>query len=210
MTDEITQTFYFPSVVYSKRKPEYVDIVKEVSYKSLNERPADINEIYPVRMSDDLRGSEGLSDFLQYIIQTAWNILGQQGYAINNLNTFFTGIWTQEHHKHSLMEQHVHGNGDQLVGIYFLDCPPKCSRVVFHDPRPGKVQINLPEQDMSQITCGSNMIHYTPEPGLLLFSNSWLPHSFGRHADDEPLTFVHFNIGVQIAQTCPVSQAEVI
>ena len=210
MNDEINQFFYFPSAVYTKSKPDFVDIVKAVSYESFSKQPKEVDEIYPVRMSHDLREDSRLADFSQYVLQTAWNILGQQGYANASLNTFFTGVWTQEHHKHSLMEQHVHGGMDQLVGFYFLDCPTNCSRVFFHDPRPGKVQINLPEANMAEVTYGNNMVNFAPEPGLLMFSNAWLPHSFGRHAANEPLTFVHFNIGVQFAQTSCPSHAEII
>jgi hypothetical protein len=210
MNDEINQTFYFPSAVYTVSKPGFVDIVKAVSYESFSTQPKTVDEIYPVRMSHDLREDARLGDFSQYVLQTAWNILGVQGYVTENLTTFFTGAWTQEHHKHSLMEQHVHGGVDQLVGFYFLDCPTSCSRVMFHDPRPGKVQINLPEQDLSQVSYGSNAVNFAPEPGLLVMSNSWLPHSFGRHASNDPLTFVHFNIGVQFAQTCSQPAAEVI
>jgi len=211
LNDEINQAFYFPSAVYTKSKPEFVDTVKEVSYESFSKQPKDVDEIYPVRMSHDLREDSRLADFSQYVLQTAWNILGVQGYANANLNTFFTGIWAQEHHKHSLMEQHVHGGMDQLVGFYFFDCPANCSRVLFHDPRPGKVQINLPEANFNDVTYGSNIINFVPEPGMLMFSNAWLPHSFSRHAATEPLTFVHFNIGVQFAQIChPPAAAEVI
>jgi hypothetical protein len=210
LNDEINQFFYFPSAVYTKSKPDFVDIVKAVSYESFSKQPKEVDEIYPVRMSHDLREDSRLADFSQYVLQTAWNILGQQGYANASLNTFFTGVWTQEHHKHSLMEQHVHGGMDQLVGFYFLDCPTNCSRVFFHDPRPGKVQINLPEANMAEVTYGNNMVNFAPEPGLLMFSNAWLPHSFGRHAANEPLTFVHFNIGVQFAQTSCPSHAEII
>lgn len=210
MNDEINQFFYFPTAVYTKNKPDFVDIVKAVSYESFAKQLKDVNEIYPVRMSHDLREDSRLIEFSQYVLQTAWNILGQQGVANANLNTFFTGVWTQEHHKHSLMEQHVHGGMDQLVGFYFLDCPSNCSRVVFHDPRPGKVQINLPEANPNEVTYGTSIVNFAPEPGMLMFSNAWLPHSFSRHASNEPLTFVHFNISVQFAQTFCPSQAEVI
>lgn len=98
------------------------------------------------------------------------------------------------------MEQHVHMFGAQIVGFYFLEAPENSSRVVFHDPRPGKVQINLPEQDQSMATVASHMINFQPKPGLLIFSNAWLPHSFTRHASDKPLKFVHFNLTVQMAQ----------
>jgi hypothetical protein len=52
---------------------------------------------------------------------------------------------------------------------------------------------------MNMVTPASNAIHFSPKPGLLMFANSWLPHSFGRHAANKPLKFVHFNVSVQLA-----------
>jgi hypothetical protein len=45
--------------------------------------------------------------------------------------------------------------GIQLVGFYFLDLPENSSRLVIHDPRPGKVQIDLPEYDEKNVTFAS-------------------------------------------------------
>jgi len=98
----------------------------------------------------------------------------------------------------------------QIVGFYFLETPENCSNVVFHDPRTAKVQINLPEQDISMATPASRMINFTPKPGMMIFSNSWLSHSFTRHAADNPIKFVHFNLTVIMQpQSCP-APAEVI
>jgi hypothetical protein len=33
----------------------------------------------------------------------------------------------------------------------------------------------------------------------MIFANSWLMHSFTRHAADTPIKFVHFNLSVQMA-----------
>lgn len=124
----------------------------------------------------------------------------------------FTEMWTQEHHKHSAMDAHVHGFGSQIVGFYFLETPEDCSRVVFHDPRAAKVQIDLPEQDVNMATPASKMINFQPKPGLMIFANSWLMHSFTRHASDKPIKFVHFNLTVQMTQpaACPMPAAEII
>jgi uncharacterized protein (TIGR02466 family) len=129
---------------------------------------------------------------------------------MTNVSVMVDAVWTQEHHKHSLMEQHVHGFGTQLVGFFFLETPENCSRAMFHDPRGGKVQINLPEADMSVATPASNTINFAPEPGMMLISNAWLPHSFGRHGSDKPIKFVHFNLSVRYNQTCAAPAAEVI
>jgi len=202
---------YFPSVVYTIEKPEFLKAVNEVSEERLKVQKADkkIDPIYPVVMTDNLFTDPRMANFMEFVGTTAWKILSDQGYAMDSLSTTFTEMWTQEHHKHSLMEQHVHGFGAQLVGFYFLQVPEKSSNVIFHDPRAGKVQSNLMEANMSMVTPASNAIHFNPKPGLLIFANSWLPHSFGRHAANKPMKFVHFNLTVQLAQqpVCAVPPA---
>jgi hypothetical protein len=52
------------------------------------------------------------------------------------------------------------------------------------------------------------MINFTPKPGMMIFANSWLSHSFTRHAAELPIKFVHFNLAVIPApqQTCPAAE----
>jgi len=211
--NQLASWTYFPSVVYTIEKPEFLKAVNEVSEERLKVQKADkkIDPIYPVVMTDNLFTDPRMANFMEFVGATAWKILSDQGYAMDNLSTSFTEMWTQEHYKHSLMEQHVHGYGSQIVGFYFLETPENCSNVIFHDPRAGKVQIDLPEQDMLMATPASKMINFKPKPGMLVFANSWLPHSFGRHGSDEPLKFVHFNLIVQLNPNlaCP-APAEVV
>jgi uncharacterized protein (TIGR02466 family) len=131
---------------------------------------------------------------------------------MENFTTQFSEFWCQEHYKHSSMEQHVHGYGSQIVGFYFTETPENCSRIVFHDPRPAKVQIDLPESDMTQAMPASKMINFEPKPGMLMFTNAWLAHSFTRHAANKPIQFIHFNLYVQPNQQAPTcaAPAEVI
>lgn len=205
---------YFPTTVYAIKKPEFVEQVLAAGIRAIPEHaPKEINDLYPVLMSDNIYNDETVQDFVQYVGQTAWNILDFQGYAMDQLNTYFTEMWMQEHHKHSLMEQHSHAAGVQLVGFYFLDAPENCSKLFIHDPRPAKVQINLPQKNMTDVTNATDMVNFTPEPGLLLFTNAWLPHSFGRHGSTDPIRFIHFNVSVTFNPnaTCPLaSEAEII
>lgn len=205
--DDLQPVYCFPSIVVTAYKPEFLKAVNAVSDEQLAQQPDDINEIFPAKMSGDFSQDPRLADFCTFIGKSAWEILRNQGYDMENASTFFTEMWTQEHHKHSLMEQHVHGNGAQLVGFYFLETPENCSKALFYDPRPGKVQINLPEANMGEITPASNMIGFDAKPGTMIFANSWLPHGFTRHGSDEPIKFVHFNINVEYA---PAQTAEVI
>lgn len=207
MSDDLQPVYCFPSIVVTAFKPEFLEAVNAVSDEQLAQQPDDINEIFPAKMSGDFSQDPRLADFCTFIGKSAWEILRNQGHDMENASTFFTEMWTQEHHKHSLMEQHVHGNGAQLVGFYFLETPENCSKALFYDPRPGKVQINLPEANMGEITPASNMIGFDAKPGTMIFANSWLPHGFTRHGSDEPIKFVHFNINVEYA---PAQTAEVI
>jgi len=203
--------WYFPCPIYTVERPDFLLSVNEVSEEALNEsrKTQQVNDIYPVLMSGNYFADPRIASFSQFIADTVWGILKDQGYNMLGLQTSFMEMWTQEHHKMSGMEQHVHGFGSQIVGFYFLEAPEGSSRVVFHDPRPGKVQINLFEQDASQATVASQMINYEPKPGLMVFSNAWLPHSFTRHTADKPIKFVHFNLTVQAALPSP-PPAEVV
>ena len=117
---------------------------------------------------------------------------------MDNLMTYFTEMWCQEHHMGSAMDRHIHNNGAILSGFYFLNSPED-ARVVFHDPRDSKVITSLPEKNSTVATHASNMINFEPKPGMLIFTNAWLAHSFSRHAANEPIQFIHFNLFVQPA-----------
>jgi uncharacterized protein (TIGR02466 family) len=208
---EFESYYYFPSAVYSAAKPEFLEAVNEVAAEALKAINREVHEIYPMSNTDNFASDPRIADFVQYIGQNGWSILQGQGYAMENIEILVESVWAQEHRKHSLMEQHIHGNGAQLVGFYFLDTPDDCSRAMFHDPRAGKVQINMPEHNMGNATPASDMINFAPEPGMLLISNAWLPHSFGRHGSNKPLRFVHFNLGVRYVQSAGnINAAEVI
>ena len=210
---QLEVAYHFPCPIYLIERPDFLDVVKTVSEESLeaSRKERDLDEIYPVVMSGNYYADARVTDFANFVGATAWNILQEQGYAMENKVVQFTEMWTQEHHKHSSMEQHVHGFGVQIVGFYFLETPENSSRVVFHDPRAGKVQNDLPEQNMSMATPASRMVNFEAKEGRLIFSNSWLPHSFTRHASDKPVKFVHFNLTVAQAQpNCTLPAAEVI
>jgi len=209
---QLQVAYHFPCPIYIIERPDFLEVVNAVSEEALNvkRKERDLNEIYPLYMTDNYFVHPQIEGFTEFIGATAWNILNDQGFLMADKAVQFMEMWTQEHHKHSAMDAHVHGFGSQIVGFYFLETPENCSRVVFHDPRAGKVQIDLPEQDMGMATPASKMINFTPKPGMMIFANSWLAHSFTRHAADLPIKFVHFNLTViHQPQTCP-APAEVI
>lgn len=205
---------HFPCPIYLIERPDFLDVVTQISDESLAQQHKErkLDELYPVMMSGNFFADPRAAKFTEFVGATAWNILAEQGYFMQDKVVSFMEMWTQEHHKHSSMDQHTHGYGSQIVGFYFLEAPENSSRVVFHDPRMGKVQIDLPESEPNNATIASKMINFTPKPGLMIFANAWLAHSFTRHAADKPIKFVHFNLSVQMAQpvVAPAPAAEIV
>lgn len=215
--DTLNANIYFPTVIYTIEKPEFLDPVLKIANQDLEvarkERPT--NDVYPVNMTGNLFDRPEIIPFQYYVGQTAFNILTEQGYNLDGFETYFSEMWCQEHYKASGMDQHVHGAGSQIVGFYFLEVPENASRVVFHDPRAGKPLISWAEQDATKATFASNMINFEAKPGLLMFTNAWLPHSFTRNESDKPMKFIHFNLGLRQAinintLACPTPAAEVV
>ena len=95
------------------------------------------------------------------------------------------------------MEQHIHSNGSYITGFYILEAPEKSCEIVLYDPRPAKIQMGIGFDFNEEISNSTNKIFFKPEPGMLLFTNSWLPHSFTRNASEEPFSFVHFNLSIK-------------
>lgn len=220
--EQLNSFMYFPTPVYTIKKEEFLvdartvfnEHISAIKKEQKGKKDKLAEQLYPVTMTGNLFDPR-LDKLLSYIAGTAWNILQGQGFKMVDKVTFFTEFWGQEHHKHSAMDEHVHPYGAQIVGFYFIDVPPESSRIVVHDPRPGKVMAHMPEDNAANVTEASNMINFVAEPGMMFFANSWVPHSFTRHGSLKPLKFIHFNIGVrmndqQIAPVVPETKAEVI
>ena len=190
---------YFASPIFKIDMSQYIDVVREAGEEAMQLVPEDIqtSELYPTNQSISFYAHPKIEEFAQKAIHLAWQVLKIQGYDMQNFTTYYESMWLQEHHKMSGMEQHIHNSGVQLVGFYFLNVPENSSRLVFHDPRPGKVQINLPESNPKDVTFASQMINFEPKVGDLFFAPAWLPHSFTRHGSDDMLKFVHINVLVQ-------------
>jgi len=199
MTDILTPHPHFASMIYSVAKPEFLDAVRAVSDRYLEQRrnsEPKPDPLYPVQTNGYPHEPE-LSAFTGYIAQVAWTILNDQGHDVANLGTYIQEMWTQEHHKFQGHDEHIHNRGAQITGMYFIDCPENGCKVAVHDPRYGKNQINLPEADLNKITLASSTALFIPQPGMMYFFNSWLPHSVTRNPVDQPTRLVHFNLGVR-------------
>lgn len=191
MSDILDQWQYFASPVYQIKKPEFLDVARKESKKALKGAGA-VDPVYPMAHAN-LFDSEELQAFFEYALNTAWNILSEQGYQMEGLSTHLTEAWVQEHHKCSSMEYHSHTDCD-LVAFYVLECPKDAPKLVIHDPRSMRIASSIPEADLSKITVATRMVNFTLEAGTLMFTPSWLAHSFTRNPSLKPFTFIHLNI----------------
>jgi len=194
--DKLEEAAYFVSSVYVVKKPQFVEPVSRVSDRNFQERSGKEVTV----MSGNYSSDPEITEFTQYVSQTAWNILAAQGYKMDNLVTFFTEMWTQEHNQYSSMETHVHGMGSQISAFFFLEVPEGGCKMVIHDPRPGKVIISMPAASDDKVTQASTQVVFTPQPGHLIFTNAWLPHSFTRNTSELPVKFVHMNLSVSLQE----------
>lgn len=195
---KLEQWHYFPSVLYTIERPEFLNIMSIVSKEYLDavRNNQQLNDIYPVYQTQSFHNDTRIADFVRFIGQTSWDILAGQGYNMVPLHTFITELWCQEHLKLSGQEQHIHGHGNQISGFYFLEVPDDAPRTAIYDPRPAKQYANLPETDMTKPTYASLSIHFMPKRGQFMFMNSWLPHGFTKNPSDGVFRFIHFNIGI--------------
>jgi hypothetical protein len=206
MSSNFGVSYYFASVVYTVEEPQFLDEAKTVvaEYLKNSEKTPDGLLKQTASLFDGR-----LESLATHISQSGWNILNSQGYNMSDKTTHLTDFWAQEHQKYSGMDEHVHGYGAQLVGFYFLDCPDEEARVIFSDPNQAKKQINLPENDFSQVTLATTMVNFQPKAGMLMITNAWVPHLFTKNRSDKPFTFIHFTIGVEKMMPAP-PPAEVI
>lgn len=207
MENDLMMENLFPSNVFRVNKSEYVNTALEVFKEGVDKAKKEfgINLVHPVVMTGLLQNDSRLNDLSNTIVKYAWSALNAQGYNMDMFETVLYDLWGQEHNHLSSMDYHTHNT--ILSGFYFLEVPENSMSVIFHDPRAVKIYASLPERDGNQVTFASNMVVYTPAPGDIFITNSWLPHSFTRNSDFSPVKFMHFSVGVNAINqgNCPVN-----
>jgi len=193
---------FFPSSIYIEEDTSWLDSLNKFSDKYINETIENNKKTFINNKdfglshhSRSLTNDLDFSNFIQFISKKSYLILEEQGYDLNEYSLIIRGLWVQEFSKegggyHSL---HTHWDG-HISGFYFLKCSEKTSYPVFHDSRPGKLMIQLPEKDINKITDASEKIPLKPVPGTFVFFNSYLGHEFVVDHGIEPFRFIHFNI----------------
>jgi len=208
--NNLEELHFFSTPVYAIEIPEFLDSVRQVASDPLYHQHNLVDADGSLKMSSTFFDDERIKDFSINVIQTSWDILKRQGYMMSNYQTIFESMWLQTHDKHSYMPQHTHANGNQIVGFYFTELPKDGCKLIFHDPRIAKTQIDLDEADPSQITVATKLVTMQPKEGTLVLTNAWLAHSFSANLSDENVKFVHINIGTQRIANNQLEKPEII
>jgi len=203
MTPTLTPYNHFPTTIYAIDKPEFLDNVRSISMKYLENIKKEKKEqdqeqalLYPVQTYGFFHEPE-MDEFNSFVLGSARAILMNQGYNMDGKVPFLQEMWCQEHNQLQGHDEHIHSEGNQITGFYFIDAPESGCKVALHDPIYTRRQVALPEKDLDTITDASKTVLYVPKPGSLYFINSWLPHSVTRNLGKDPTRMVHFNISVR-------------
>ena len=195
---------YFKTPIWVEKKPEFVTSLNKASNKYIKaaknfpeakrhiKNLGDFGRSYH---STPLTMDNNFLDFRNYIGQKSWEFLDWQGFDMEQYTTIFSEMWVQEFAKkggghHSA---HIHWN-QHVSGFYFLKCSNKTSIPIFHEPRTGARATKLKTKSSNEIFHGTELVHFKPEPGMLVIFPGYLEHEFSVDFGLEPFRFIHWNI----------------
>ena len=205
------RTILFESCVYREELPEYLEKLNKICDPHIDKARENMKEIIEERkkmykvdvgdhgMSYHSEGTLDLIDDMQefelLIRSTSRNILESQGFDMSKYKMEYTEMWVQEFADKGggYHDTHVHWD-NHISGFYFLKCSDRTSVPTFHDPRPGRMMLNLPIKDHTKLCCAMEKQLIKPKPGTLLMFNSYLPHEFRVDDGIDPFRFIHFNL----------------
>lgn len=185
----------FPTKVYHKEMPGWVDKVKDLTLGFLDSEKQ--------RQSDKVIQTRNLThvselDFLKnYFIKESVHILFGQGYNTDLYNFYARDMWAQEFTEGGFNWPHIHP-GSVMVGLYFYQVKQCTPCLNLHDPRPGKTvgDLEFRESEYS----GNNqpiLSNNNLKEGDFVFLNSWLTHSITLPQAEGTFKFMHFNLSCE-------------
>ena len=199
---------YFTSPVYHEEKPEWVDKLNKFSdpyikqarddQEENNKKRLEVgykNDIGQTYHSSPLEPDQNFRFFHDYMAKKARWMLEDMGYDTERYSLVYTESWVQEFSFNGAGHHwfHTHAN-NHVSGFFFLKASDKTSRPMFQDPRTAHVPLKLKEKDTSKATSASDIVNYTPKPGLLMLFPAYMSHAYQVDHGIEPFRFIHINI----------------
>tara|TARA_R110000803_G_scaffold209561_1_gene279435 strand:- start:337 stop:1005 length:669 start_codon:yes stop_codon:yes gene_type:complete len=204
---------FFDTLLYQTQLPEYLEdkdfmaVCDEHTNKAIADAKQSIDERHKKFNADikdhgmsyhsgpKLYKEDRIYNFELLIRNTARNILEDQGFDLSNYTLDYTEMWIQKFAFKGGGHQDTHVHWDNHIsGFYFVECSDKTSKPIFHDPRQGRMMLNLPIKNHSKLCPAMERQIVNVKPGTLLMFNSWLPHQFSVDHGIDPFRFIHFNL----------------
>ena len=193
---------YFPTVIWTEEKPEFVKSLNKASNKYINdarkrnkEHIKKFGDFGTSHHSTSLTIDNDFIDFRNYVGQKSWEYLDHQGYDMSQYTTMFSELWVQEFAKKGGGHHaaHIHWN-QHVSGFYFLKASDKTSYPIFHEPRTGARTTKLKVKKLSDVSYGTELVQFRVQPGVLIMFPGYLEHEFAVDYGKEPFRFIHWNI----------------
>lgn len=178
---------YFPAYIYREERPEWVDFTLKTVQRYYDAAPDGL-----VRQTNHMANDQELKFLVDYIVESAREILRSQGYDVDRYDLYLSGLWGQDVRCQGATDVHVHKNS-QICGWYFLETPEGGAYPVYHDTRMNKHMVELDYVQGGEITVATNAIHFNNvKPGTVLFANSWMQHQLMHNQSEKQTKTLHF------------------
>jgi len=207
----------FDTLLYQTQLPEYLEdkdfmaVCDEHTNKAIIDAKQSIDKRHNKFNADikdhgmsyhsgpELYKDDRIYNFELLIRNTARNILEDQGFDLSNYTLDYTEMWIQKFALEGGGHQDTHVHWDNHIsGFYFVECSERTSKPIFHDPRAGRMMLNLPIKNHSKLCPAMERQIVNVKPGTLLLFNSWLPHQFSVDNGIDPFRFIHFNLQARV------------
>ena len=214
---DLKTTSLFDTLIYQAELPKYLDnkdfmvVCDEHTDKAIADAKQSIDERHKkfnahikdhgmsYHSGPKLYEDDRLHEFELLVRNTGRNILTDQGFDLSNHTLDYTEMWIQKfaYEGGGHQDTHVHWD-NHISGFYFVECSERTSKPIFHDPRPGRMMLNLPIKNHSKLCPAMERQIVNVKPGTLLLFNSWLPHQFSVDKGIDPFRFIHFNLQARV------------
>ena len=195
---------FFKTPIWYEQKPEFVKSLDKASDKYII-KARKRNKAHTKKYGDfgmpyhsiQLFHDNDFLDFRNYVGRRSWEFLDSHGYDMKQYKTMFSEMWVQEFSKKGGAHHSAHIHWNQHVsGFYFLKAGEKTSFPIFHDPRTGAraTKLNMKPEVLKNIENGNDLVHFRPQPGVLLIFPGYLEHEFALDYGIKPFRFIHWNI----------------
>ena len=168
--NDLKSISFFDTLIYQAEIPKYLNnkdfmaVCDEHTDKAIADAKQSIDERHKKFNADikdhgmsyhsgpKLYEEDRFHNFELLIRNTGRNILTDQGFDLSNYTLDYTEMWIQKfaYEGGGHQDSHVHWD-NHISGFYFVECSDRTSKPIFHDPRPGRMMLNLPIKNHSKL-----------------------------------------------------------